>query len=189
MRLFCKYLFVLFGLLAVHHISAQEARKSSFGIGWNLGLNTSNGMGAKIMYTPAAFAQLDIAAGKTAYNGFKFAGGLKIYPLKLREINPYAGFYYSYTLGQEVQSRFGNSRELYTTYSNQYLHPHLGVSMYGEILQHTLAAGYSALVGNYKIDVNPNNTTNENQETIENRLRGGIMLSYTIWIYINKPRR
>lgn len=177
-------------LLALPFVGqAQDGANTKFGLGFNIGLNTSNGMGPKIIYTPWNFWQLDIAIGKTAYNGFKFAGGTKFYPLKRRELNPYFGIYYGFTTGQDVKSRFGNSRELYTTYSNAYLHPHGGISIYGDMLQHTFALGYSLLMNDYRLDVNADNTTNENQDQIESKLKGGVMLSYTIWIYLKKPRR
>ena len=174
-------------LLEALNSFAQDGRPTKFGLGFNLGLNTSNGMGAKFIYTPWNLLQAELAAGKTFYNGFKFAGGLKFYPLKRKTINPYLGAYYSMTTGQKVHSTFGLQSEIYRTYANQYFHPHIGATIFGKSLNHTISVGYSLLIGNYKITVDANNTTNENQTKVEKKLQGGIMLSYTIWFYLRRP--
>lgn len=159
---------------------AQDGAKTKFGVGFTIGLNTSVGMGAKVNYTPWRFVQAELGIGKTAYNGFKGAGGLKFYPLKTKDLNPYIGCYYSITNGQTVRSQYGQATESYKTFSNQYLHPHAGFSIFGDQLNHTFAVGYSLLLGDYEIEPDSGNKSSRNQEKIENRLKGGFMISYTI---------
>lgn len=159
---------------------AQDGAKTKFGVGFTIGLNTSVGMGAKANYIPWRFMHIELGVGKTAYNGFKGAGGLKFYPLKQRDLNPYVGCYYSITNGQTVRSQYGQATEKYKTYSNQYVHPHAGFSIFGDQLNHTFAAGYSLLLGDYRIKPDDTNKSFKNQEKIEAKLKGGLMLSYTI---------
>ncbi len=167
---------------------AQDGYKTKFGAGLTLGLNTSVGMGAKLIYTPWDFMHIDAGFGKTAFNGFKYSGGLRFYPFKRKSFNPYIGGYYSNTTGQLVRSQNGLSSERYKTYPNHYVHPHLGFTLFGEQMNHTFALGYALLLGDYNIYVDLENKTTVNQEKIENKLKGGIMATYTIWMNFRMRR-
>lgn len=177
-------LFVLLGSTGF----AQDGYKTKFGVGLTLGLNTSVGMGVKGIYTPWDFMHIELGFGKTAFNGFKYSGGLKFYPLKKKVFNPYIGGYYSNSTGQVVRSQNGLSTERYKTYPNHYVHPHIGFTILGEEMNHTFAAGYSLLLYDYNIYADQANKTHENQEKIENKLKGGIMLTYTIWMNFRMRR-
>lgn len=179
---------ILVFLLLATTCQAQDGYKTKFGVGLTLGLNTSVGMGAKVIYTPWRFLHIDGGFGKTAFNGFKYSAGFRFYPLKEKTFNPYVGGYFSRSTGQLVRSQNGLSSEKYRTFANQYVHPHIGGTIYGGQMNHTFALGYSLLLGNYSIDVDTANKTNENQAKIENKLKGGIMATYTIWIHFTRRR-
>lgn len=167
---------------------AQDGYKTKFGVGLTLGLNTPVGMGAELIYTPWNFLHIDAGIGKTAFNGFKYAGGLRIFPLKKKQFNPYLGGYYSRTTGQTVRSQNGLSTELYKTYANHYAHPHLGFTLLGEQMNHTFALGYSIPLNDYNIFADLDNKTFVNQEKIESKLGGGFMATYTIWMNFRMRR-
>jgi len=179
---------LIFSVIAFSCFS-QDAKKSKFAAGLNIGYKTANGLGLILSYQPNRVVQVDVMAGYTRYNGAKFGGGGKIYPFKPRVVNPFIAVCYSISTGAEVKTSFKfTQHENYRTYSNQYILPGLGMTIHGEETHHSLQIGYSFNINDPVVTVYPSQTY-KNLDKVKNSVKGGIMATYTLFIFFNKPGR
>ncbi len=184
------FLLFIFSLFAVCSFS-QDAKKSKFSAGLSIGYKTPNGLGLILSYHTNPVLQVDLLAGYTRYNGAKFAGGFRIYPYNKGKVKPFISHYYSISTGAEVKA--GNvpqQKERYTTYSNQYIVAGLGITILGEETGHSLQVGYSlglndAVVKSYDLG----NGYYASRDKVRNSLASGIMATYNLFIFFNKPRK
>ncbi len=184
------FLLLILFLSAVCGFS-QDAKRSKFSAGLSIGYKTPNGLGFILSYHANRVVQVDLMAGYTRYNGGKFAAGGKIYPLKPMKVNPFISATYSISTGAEVKA--GNvpqQKERYTTYSNQYIVAGLGITILGEETGHSLQVGYSlglndAIVKSYDLG----NGYYASRDKVRNSLASGIMATYNLFIFFNKPRK
>lgn len=185
-----KYYLTVVIFLQAFSSDAQDAQKSKFSAGLNIGYKTANGLGFILSYQPNPVIQVDLYAGYTRYNGGKFAGGGKVYPLKPNKVNPFISVAYSVSTGANVETstRF-TQKEHYRTFSNQYVIPGIGITMHGEETSHSLQIGYSFILTDPIANVVPPVQSIENKTRVENSIKGGIMATYNLFIFFNKPRR
>ena len=180
------FLLLIFFLSAVCGFS-QDAKRSKFSAGLSIGYKTPNGLGFILSYHANRVVQVDLMAGYTRYNGGKFAAGGKIYPLKPMKVNPFISATYSISTGADVKVGYiQQQKEHYITYSNQYIVTGLGITILGEETGHSLQIGYSIGLNDQKIDPVINGQT---RDRVDNSLKGGIMATYNLFIFFNKPRK
>ena len=184
-----KFLLLLVLTLTCHQLLGQDKGKvlAKFGIGVNLGYKTYNGIGPLAIYHPNRFLDLEAGAGYSGYNGGKFGGGLKFFPLKPVKLNPFLGLHYAFTTGRKIETEIVDTRaENYTTFPNQYAITTLGVWIKGEQIQHQLAAGYCFLLTNGRIEMASRTQKTEHLAEIQQGLAGGFSITYTIYVNLNK---
>ena len=185
-----KYAFPIISFFFSHLAFAQDAQKSKFSAGLNIGYKTANGLGFILSYHPNRVVQVDLFAGYTRYNGGKFAGGGKIYPLKPGKVNPFVAVCYSVSTGANIETstRF-TQKEHYKTFSNQYVIPGIGITMHGEETSHSLQVGYSIMLTQGMANVIPPVQSIQNKEKVQNSIKGGFMATYNLFLFFNKPRK
>jgi hypothetical protein len=160
---------------------------AKFGIGVNLGYKTYNGIGPVVLYHPNRFLDIELGAGYSGYNGGKFGGGLKVFPLKTRKVNPFIGLHYAFTTGRKIETEIVDTRaENYTTFPNQYGIATLGFWVKGEQIQHQFAVGYCQLLTSGRIEKASLTQKTEHLQEIERGLSSGISITYTIFVNLNK---
>lgn len=185
-----RNIFAAFIILQSISSFAQDAQKSKFSGGLNIGYKTANGLGFIVSYHPIRLVQIDLMAGYTRYNGAKFGGGAKIYPLKPNVVNPFIALCYSISTGANVETSFKfTQKEHYKTFPNQYIIPGLGITMHGEETSHSLQVGYSFILTEPRANVIPPVQSIRNKERVQKSVKGGIMVTYNLFIFFNKPHR
>ncbi len=190
LKYFLSLVFLLFSTCAF----SQDAQRSKFSAGLNIGYKTANGLGFILSYHPHNIVQFDLFGGYTRYNGGKFAGGVKIYPLKPKKVRPFISACYSISTGADVKVGYVlTQKEHYRTFSNQYILGGLGITILGEETGHSLQVGYSLGLNEQKIEKipppPPSIPTYASYDKVRNSLRGGIMATYNLFIFFNKPGR
>lgn len=184
------FLLFIFSLFAVCSFS-QDAKRSKFSAGLSIGYKTPNGLGFILSYHANRVVQVDLMGGYTRYNGAKFAAGGKIYPLKPMKVNPFISATYSITTGADVKAGFvQQQKEHYRTFTNQYIVAGLGITILGEETGHSLQVGYSLglntpVVQSYDMG----NGYYASRDRVMNSLKSGIMATYNLFIFFNKPRK
>ena len=185
-----KFLFLFILILFAFNCNAQDRPKSKFSAGINLGYRTANGIGIILSYHANRVVQVDLLAGYTRWNGAKFGGGGKIYPFKFGKVNPFVSVCYSISMGANVGTSFKFTlKEHYRTFSNQYIIPGMGITMHGEETSHTLQIGYSFMLTEPIVNILAPLPTPNNFERVHNSLKGGIMVTYNLFIFFHKPRK
>ncbi len=184
-----KYFFTLILFLFSVCVFSQDAQRSKFSAGLNIGYKTANGLGFIVSYHPHPVVQVDLLAGYTRYNGGKFAGGVKIYPFKPKKVRPFISACYSISTGADVKVGYVvTQKEHYRTFSNQYVLGGLGITILGEETGHSLQVGYSFAL-NDPVVQKFSSASNVSYDKVRNSLKGGIMATYNLFIFFNKPRR
>ncbi|MBX7181894.1 MAG: hypothetical protein K1X82_07265 [Bacteroidia bacterium] len=192
---FCNPYFLLIPILFIGFFSvstsslAQDKSKilAKFGIGVNLGYKTYNGIGPIAIFHPNRYLDLELGAGYSGYNGGKFGGGLKFYPLKPTKVNLFLGLHYAITTGRKIETEVVDTRaENYRTFSNQYAIATLGFWVKGEQIQHQFALGYCQILTNPRIQKEDEQQKVDHIDEIKRGLAGGISFTYTIFVNLNK---
>ena len=185
-----KYILPVICILLSIGSYAQDGKRSKFSAGLNIGYKTANGLGFIISYHANPVVQVDFMAGYTRYNGGKFGAGGKIYPFKPGKVNPFVSACFSISTGANVETstRF-TQKEHYRTFSNQYVISGLGITMHGEETSHSLQVGYSFILTDGLANVVPPVQSIQNKERVQNSIKGGIMATYNLFIFFNKPRK
>lgn len=170
---------------------SQDAQKSKFSAGLNIGYKTACGLGFISSYHANRIVQVDVMAGYTRYNGAKFAGGGKFYFLKPHMVNPFVSVAYSISTGAVVKGGFVQQQEeKYKTHPNQYVVGGIGITLLGEETGHSIQIGYSFNLNTpvvTKYDMG--NQYYESYDKVVNSVKGGIMATYNLFIFFEKPRR
>ena len=184
-----KYFFSIIFFFISAFAFSQDAQKSKFSAGLNIGYKTACGLGLIVSYHANRVVQVDLMAGYTRYNGAKFAAGGKIYPFKPRKVNPFVSACYSISLGADVKAGFvAQQKEHYRTFSNQYIVSGIGITLHGEETSHSLQIGYSVGLNTPQLQSYAS-PTYQSRDKVANSLKGGFMATYNLFICFNKPRR
>lgn len=184
------FLLFIFSLFAICSFS-QDAKRSKFSAGLSIGYKTPNGLGFILSYHAHHVVQIDLMGGYTRYNGAKFAAGIKIYPLKPMKVNPFISTTHSITTGADVKAGFvQQQKERYRTFPNLYIAAGLGITILGEETGHSLQVGYSLGLNNPLVQsYDLGNGYYANRDKVRNSLASGIMATYNLFIFFNKPRK
>lgn len=186
-----KYILALILFLFSFSAFAQDAKRSKFSAGLSIGYKTPNGLGFILSYHANRVVQVDLMGGYTRYNGGKVAAGGKIYPLKPMKVNPFISAVYALSTGADVKA--GNvpqQKERYRTYSNQYIVAGLGITILGEETGHSLQIGYSLCLNTPVVkSYDMGNSFYASRDKVMNSLNSGIMATYNLFLFFNKPRR
>jgi len=172
-------------------VQAQVKTFHKFALGFNVGLNTMNGLGPVVAYRPDKIVEFNLGGGVSLYNGGKIGVGGKVMFQREGYCIPFFSVYYSVTTGKHlVSNRFSNEIENYTTFPNQYFIPNLGLFVPGNFINHYLSVGYTVILNKYRIDRDPHNSPGGeySYDTIVARLKGGFMITYTMTLYLHKSK-
>jgi hypothetical protein len=184
------FFIIVFFLFSVSAFS-QDPQRSKFSAGLSIGYKTPNGLGFIISYHANRVVQVDLMGGYTRYNGGKFGAGAKFYPLKPMKVNPFISAAYSISTGADVKA--GNvpqQKERYQTFSNQYVVGGLGITILGEETGHSLQVGYSLVLNNPVVkSYDMGNGYYASRDKVKNSVANGIMATYNLFLFFNKPRR
>ena len=184
-----KYFFSIILFFISAFAFSQDAQKSKFSAGLNIGYKTACGLGLIVSYHPNPVVQVDLMAGYTRYNGAKFAAGGNIYPLKPRKVNPFISASYSISTGADVKAGFvAQQKEHYRTFPNHYIVAGLGITMHGEETSHSLQIGYNIGLNNPTLQTYAS-PSYQSRDKVANSLKGGIMATYNLFIFFDKPRK
>ncbi len=184
------FLSAILFLFSVYAFS-QDPGRSKFSAGLNIGYKTATGLGFITSYHANLVVQVDLMVGYTRYNGAKFGGGGKFYFLKPKKVNPFISACYSVSTGAEVKGGFvQQQKEKYKTYSNQYVVAGFGITILGEETGHSLQVGYSFNLNTPVVTkYNLGNGYYESYDKVLNSVKGGIMATYNLFLFFNKPRK